>query len=83
MKIPTIRDLVRADKNVFFTFYRDGELWYKTHDDGNPGRFFEFPIPAEDMRGALFKPEDKSIIFMRFIRKHLEFLAESMKAEEV
>lgn len=98
MKLPKLRDLVARDKPVYFSFYRDGELWYKakwttkvevpsTNGVASYTRenyhWFEFPIPPEDMKGALFKAEDKSVLFMRFIRKHLEFLEESMKSEGV
>lgn len=77
MNLPKLNDMVGKDKKVFFSFYRDGELWYRTESN------FEFPIPKEDMKGAIFKPEDKSVFFMRFIRKHLEFLQQSMKQENV
>lgn len=69
MELPKLKDLVK-DKKVFFHFYREGELWYITEDG------FEFPIPPDDMRGAIFRREDKAIIFMRFIRKHLTWLKE-------
>jgi hypothetical protein len=75
MKIPEISELVGTDKKVYFSFYRDGELWYKSESG------FEFPIPAEDMKGAIFKPEDKSVYFMRFMRKHIEYLKDSIKKE--
>lgn len=89
MKLPTIKDLVGKDKKVYFSFYRDGELWYKVlyeyndRYDGPNGSWFEFPIPPDDMKGALFKAEDKSILFMRWIRKHLDYLAEMMQNEGV
>ncbi len=78
MKLPTIKELVGPGKIVRFSFYREGELWYETVDPK-----FEFPIPPDDMRGAIFRREDKAILFMRFIRKHLDFLTESMKKEGV
>lgn len=83
MKLPIIKDLVGKDKKVYFSFYRDGELWYKTSYRDTWEMWFEFPIPPEDMKGALFKAEDKSILFMRFIRKHLDFLKESMQNEGI
>jgi len=81
MQLPEIKDVVGKDKKVYFSFYRDGELWYKTEHYWNSGTEwgpFEFPIPPEDMKGAIFKREDKSIYFMRFIKKHLDYLRESM-----
>lgn len=68
IQLPEIRDMIGPDKKVFFSFFKDGELWYRAENG------FEFPIPKDDMKGGLFKPEDKSIFFMRFIRKHLEYL---------
>jgi len=63
-EMPTVKDLVK-DKKVHFMFYRQKELWYKTTDG------FEFPVPIEDCGDAVFLAEDKAILFMRYIRKHL------------
>ena len=68
-------DMVK-DKKVHFSFYREGELWYKT-DDG-----FEFPVPISDIGNATFLAEDKAILFMRYIRKHLEMI-EKAREEQV
>lgn len=72
MKLPELKDLVGKDKKVYFSFYRDGEVWYRTACG------FEFPIPPEDLKGAIFRNEDKSVYFMRFIRIHLAYLQMSM-----
>jgi len=61
-----IKDMVARDKKVKFCFYRDGSLWYET-DCG-----FSFPVPIDDVGTATFLAEDKALIFMRYIRKHLE-----------
>lgn len=49
-----------------FEFYREGNLYYKT-DTG-----LTFPIPLEDTQGATFLSEEKSIFFMRWIKRHIE-----------
>ena len=49
-----------------FEFYREGNLYYKT-DTG-----LTFPVPLEDTQGATFLAEDKSLFFMRWIRKHIK-----------
>jgi hypothetical protein len=49
-----------------FQFYKQGNLYYKT-DTG-----FEFFVPLSDTGDASFLNEDKSIFFMRWIRKTLE-----------
>ena len=83
MKIPELKELVAQGKQVYFSFYRDGELWYKTEILGSGGVWFEFPIPSADMQGATFMPEDKSVLFMRWIRKHLDFLRETWQNEHM
>ena len=64
-----LKDLVANGQQVHFQFYRHGELWYTT-DSG-----FEFPVPAEDTGDGVFQRDDKALLFMRYIRKHLESIA--------
>lgn len=60
----SIKDLVK-DQTVQFQFYRHGEMWYKTSNG------FEFPVPIEDTGDGTFNATDKAMLFMRYIRKHL------------
>ena len=60
---------------VQFHYYRDGQLWYKTTNTG-----FSFPVPIEDIGNATFWAEDKGLLFMRYIRKHMEVREEAQKA---
>lgn len=53
-----------------FQYFRENVLYYKTDTD------LLFPIPIDDTNGATFLNEDKSIFFMRWIRKHLDTLTE-------
>lgn len=46
-----------------FSFYRDGQLWYKTVT-GN-----EFPVPVSDIGNATFGVTEKAILLMRYMRK--------------
>lgn len=69
----SVKDMVK-DKKVRFQFYRSGELWYKTECG------FEFPVPISDAGDAVFLSEDKAILFMRYIRKHLAFVDEARLA---
>lgn len=66
-----IKDMVRGDKHVSFVCCRDGDLWYATEDG------FEFPVPIADIGGATFFARDKALLFMRWIRKHLEAVAQA------
>jgi hypothetical protein len=69
----SIKEMVRDQKKVRFSFYRDKELWYITEDG------FEFPVPLDDIGNATFLHEDKAILFMRYIRKYIEFLDNARK----
>ena len=60
-----------------FQRYQDGNLWYRVlweEADSSATHYFEFPIPVDDTGGGEFLPQDKAMTFMRWIRKHLEYL---------
>jgi hypothetical protein len=61
-----LRDRVKG--RVKFQLYTQGELWYTT-DDG-----FDFPVSISDTGNGTFLAEDKAILFMKYIRKHMEML---------
>lgn len=67
----SIKEMVSQGKQVRFTFYRKGELWYTTECG------FEFPVPIDDAGDASFMAEDKAMLFMRYIRKHLDVIAKA------
>lgn len=69
----TIKDLVK-NRKVKFLYFREKELWYEVVDTG-----FMFPVHADDVGTGIFKAEDKAILFMRWIRKHHEFLEDARK----
>jgi hypothetical protein len=60
-----IKDIVKGQK-AHFVFYRDRSLFYET-DNG-----FQFPVPIDDAGSATLNSEEKAILLMRYIRKHLE-----------
>lgn len=66
----SIKNMVKNKKKVYFSFYRDSELWYKTECG------FEFPVPISDIGNATFLAEDKALLFMRYIRKYIKVLEE-------
>lgn len=66
----SIKEMVKDGKQVSFQFYRHGELWYKTECG------FEFPVPVDDIGDATFLAQDKAMLFMRYIRKHLANIEE-------
>jgi hypothetical protein len=66
MSKPNLKEMVSDGKKVRFAFYRARELWYRTESG------FEFPVPIAEAGDAVFLAEDKAILFMRYIRKHIE-----------
>jgi hypothetical protein len=68
--------MIKDRKVVRFSFYRDSELWYITEDG------FEFPVPLSEVGNSTFMAEDRAILFMRYIRKHMEFLDNAKKEHE-
>lgn len=70
----SLKDMVKDGKQVRFSFYRGNELWYVTECG------FEFPVPIADVGDATFLAQDKALLFMRYIRKHLAMIAEARAA---
>lgn len=73
METSKLKEMVWKNKKVFFRFYRDQTLWYVTECG------FEFPVPISDIGNATFLHEDKALLFMRYIRKHLDLHEEAKK----
>lgn len=71
----TIKDMVKDGKKVRFAHFKENALWYETECG------FSFPVPVEETGTATFLPEDKAMLFMRYIRKHIAFL-EAAKTEQ-
>ena len=67
----SIKDMVKDNQVVTFRFYRDGHLWYVTECG------FEFPVPISEAGTATYSVQDRAILFMRYIRKYLEYLQKS------
>ena len=61
----TLKEMIVNNQTVRFSFYRDGQLWYETTCG------FLFPVPITDTGTATFLAEDRAILFMRYIRKHI------------
>ena len=72
----TLKDMIVNNQKVRFSFYRDGELWYETECG------FRFPVPISDCGTATCLAEDRAILFMRYIRKHLAALDSARQAQD-
>jgi hypothetical protein len=62
---------LRVKGRVRFLYFTDQALWYETIDS------WAFPVPVSDTgneqgSAPVFMAEDKGVIFMRWIRKHME-----------
>lgn len=64
------------NKQVTFVRYQNNELWYVTECG------FEFPVPLSDTGNAAFLKTDKAMLYMRWIRKHVEMLKTAQKVEQ-
>lgn len=76
--------MVNGNK-VHFGWYQAGNLWYRVEfkdPDSDENMFYEFPVPVEDVGEAVFHAEDKAILFMRYIRKHMALEEEANKANK-
>jgi len=69
----SIKEMIKG-KTVQFLFYKENELWYITECG------FKFPVPISDTGTASMKSTDKAILYMRWIRKQLDVVAEINKA---
>lgn len=70
MVIPEIKDCVKGFVN--FKFFKNNELWYEC------GNKFLFPVPVNDTGDGTFFVTDRAMLFMRYIRKHIELLKKEM-----
>lgn len=66
-----IKDFISKDNFVYFNCFRSGIFYYNVYKVGSDIRY-QFQVPIEDIDGATLLAEDKSITFMRWIRKSLE-----------
>ena len=65
MGCSSVKDHVCNNQKVYFSFYREGILYYKTEK----GLLFEVPI--SDTGSGCFNSEDRAMLFMRWIRKQI------------
>lgn len=85
-----LKELVK--KRAHFVRYEDRKLWYAIFISSSIPEMpnvqdkvqysitdmFEFPIPVDDADGGTFNDEEDALIFMRWIRKHLQFHEEML-----
>ena len=75
-----LKEIVKNPNPCTFQNFRKGHMWYKTACG------FEFPISVnpEEIGDAIFNAEEKPMLLMRYIRKHIQILeAEREKTEQI
>jgi hypothetical protein len=72
-----IKNMVSDNKRVKFVYFREGEFIYSTECG------FEFPVPLADIGKATLLAEDKALLFLRYIRKHVETINKEPKTVEL
>lgn len=72
-----VKDLVNNNQQVRFVRYQQKELWYKCENG------FEFPVPIADTGDASFGNEDKALLFMRWIKKHLQLVEDAKMSQGI
>jgi hypothetical protein len=70
-----LKEMIKDQKNVCFSFYRDMELWYVTEDG------FEFPVQIKEVGNKIFMAQDKAVLFTEYIQKHMEMLDQARKEQ--
>ena len=73
-----IKEMVSNNKKAKFLFYKLGDLWYETETG------FKFPVPVHDpyeVGEATFHAEEKAILLMRYIRKHIKMLEDATELQ--
>jgi len=75
MSTYNIKDMVSGGKKVRFLAYRQKELWYTTECG------FDFPVPIDDTGDGVFLNEDRAMLFMRYIRRHLTLIEQSLSLQ--
>lgn len=74
--ILNIKTMVENNKKARFVRYANGNLIYITECG------FEFPVPISDLGNATVNHEEKALLLMRYIRKHIqEVQKDSMVSE--
>lgn len=73
----SLKDMVSDNKKVRFVFYRDKALHYETEDG------FIFPVPISDAGSATFGVEEKAMLLMRYLRKHLKAIQMAEQSQNI
>lgn len=72
----SIKGMVSNGKLVKFNYYCENELQYTTECG------FDFPVPIWDTGNAKFLNEDKAMMLMRYIRKHMDYIDAAKAADQ-
>jgi hypothetical protein len=68
----TVKDFVTKENTVIFDSFRSGVFYYNVQQVNQPFDVFQFQVPIDDIGTATLSREEKSVFYMRWIRKSLE-----------
>ncbi len=75
MNIPTVKECVSDNKEAYFWYYVNGEMWYCIDLEEVIGnKCFYFPIPISDLGNTKICRTESALLLMRYIRKHIDTL---------
>jgi len=66
-----VKDFVAKDNLVRFDSFRNGIFYYNVAHT-KTGLLHQFQVPIEDVSGVTLIAHDKSVTYMRWIRKSIE-----------
>lgn len=69
----TIKDMVRDNQRLYSFVTLTAALLQTTCG-------FEFPVPLDDVGNATLLAQDKALLFMRYIRKHIDTIAQAKES---
>lgn len=72
-----LSDLVRDNKKVRFSYFRDNEFWYQ-HEDG---LLFSISLAEATAGRATFLAEDRAMYFMRWMKRFIEAYKKTLQEE--
>lgn len=72
-----IKEMVSDNKRAKFIYFKLNELWYETETG------FKFPVPVDDTGDGIFNADEKAILLMRYIRKHVKMLEDAAREEAI
>lgn len=76
MTTKTLKQLIENNNQAYFVSYQQNKLIYKTACG------FSFTVPVVDLGDAKINAQEKASVFMKWIKKELDYLSTASNTEE-